>query len=317
MEQNVLLTKMIGIVVAVIVAAVVLVPICNSLTEGDGDNGGGGGAPDVVYENPASVFNYGYYNNTGQIEDFEITFSIGQQGFTINGEEFVFDLETMRMSNILVPIFASSSVIVTNLEGFGTMVLDSDSNTINIVTAGTEGTLICQDGVVTVTMNASPDPYSFQVDEPCYYYKEDGDYGVYTAESIAEGLYADADIGIIPYGIFRTSNIRIMVANNLYHDYGGGDGRAMYELTESDGKITNISWEIMGVTHDLTEVIAPESESGIVAFFPHSIGESGGGSSGGSDLGTAGTIIGIIPVFVILAILMGAVGLFYQNRKTI
>lgn len=44
---------------------------------------------------------------------------------------------------------------------------------------------------------------------------------------------------------------------------------------------------------------------------------NGGGSSGGNDLGVAGTIIGIIPVFVILAILMGAAGLFYQNRKTI
>lgn len=47
-------------------------------------------------------------------------------------------------------------------------------------------------------------------------------------------------------------------------------------------------------------------------------GSSGGGSSdsdGGNDLGVAGTIIGIIPVFVILAILMGAAGLFYQNRN--
>ena len=48
MEQNVLITKMIGIVVAVIVAAVVLVPICNSLTEGDGGSGSSGGSSSTV-----------------------------------------------------------------------------------------------------------------------------------------------------------------------------------------------------------------------------------------------------------------------------
>ena len=40
MEQNVFLTKMIGVVVAFVVLAVVLVPLCDSLA---GDNGGGGG----------------------------------------------------------------------------------------------------------------------------------------------------------------------------------------------------------------------------------------------------------------------------------
>lgn len=304
----------ITVVISMVVVGVVMIPIFNGIANDNGGDDGGGGSPEVVYENPASIFNYAYYDNTGQIEDFEITFSMSQLDITINGEEFVFDLETMRMSNILVPIFASSSVIVGQVEGFATMVLDS--NTIDIVTVGTEGTLVCQDGTVTVTMNVSPDPYSFQVDEPCYYYKKDGDYGIYTAERIAEGLYADADVGIIPYGIFNTDNRRLMIANNVYHDYGGeGDGYAMYELTESDGKITNISWEIMGEVYDLTEVIAPESESGLVAFFPHSVGESGGGSSdSGSDLGVAGTILAVIPIFVVLSIIMYAVQYFRGNK---
>ena len=112
---------------------------------------------------------------------------------------------------------------------------------------------------------------------------------------VSEGIYSftpDTDNPDPGYAVYGTWELV---------DYGG------LNLTPEIYRIELGSQFMMSssVDTDPTDYVA---ESG-------SSGESGGSSSGGNDLGTAGTIIGIIPVFVILAILMGAAGLFYQNRN--
>lgn len=166
-----------------------------------------------------------------------------------------------------------------------------------------------------------------EIDMEIIYLQENGDY-VY-----AEGLDFDS----------LSSEAIVMGYNRDERRESPADWDEWVVVLGYDGAISGLTSDTVtyATAHNVSGSIQPtepleitstnpisvsvEFEDGHVSTFTIDsaiipVGGSGGGSSsdsGSSDLGTAGTIIAIIPVFVILAILMGAVGLLYQNRKAI
>ena len=416
MEQNVLVTKMIGIVVAVIVAAVVLVPICNSLTEGDGGSGGGGegGTTDYVVLNDLETM----YGEIGVSVPFKTLQSYtfleipmvdpySNTSKSINELDLTLDMNFIEQISGVENVGASLSqnIYLLNLwayyeddSGFGFAIYLSHSHetpdTANklmfyidkgltqqygFVEDISAFSLTVHDGVITLSVDGyKTDETSIEIRESVsiqdisvvdLVYVSDDEIGWVGGDMYADGLeepYPDLMVGSVfqtailsidydmagvegfaeTYPLIKVENIqnntlkgtvnvnavseegfiiqdKYFIVEYEIHLIETSNG--VYRFVNDEEAST--TWTIIGnVGLDGAEYTDADlghvylwSGDGFVSSInanPVEISESGNGSSsGGNDLGVAGTIIGIIPVFVILAILMGAAGLFYQNRN--
>lgn len=376
MEQNVLLTKMIGIVVAVIVAAVVLVPICNSLTEGDGGSGGGdqgqpGDPGDYVMLNDMREM----YANIGvstEITGFKeyvrsVTPTLSEPiHITLNDlyeYSSLFTRTEIDSRSAYMDIFVLDDNDTLNM-GMINLTIDGNSYdphvNVYIGTNGTTGETL--DNITDFDITVETD-YSYTL---YYHYHTnlvDEDIRLEGVASYVRMFSDEDNVWTIPFVYTNYFDIPYMkVTDGSYlsvrYDVYGDTGsysiqsiRLTSQMLEQgeiplSGKVVHdgIEYTLQATYTDITAtsesgvyeivygveptvtVLSPSEISEDLEFYVFvdlvssmnanpSAGESGGSSSGGNDLGTAGTIIGIIPVFVILAILMGAAGLFYQNRN--
>ena len=382
MEQNVLVTKMIGIVVAVIVAAVVLVPICNSLTEGDGGSDGGSGG-----EDQAQTGNPGDYVMLNDMR--EMYADIGVSTEITGFKEYVRSATPTLSEPIhitLNDLYEYSSLFTRTEIDSRTAVMDifvlDDNDTLNMgmINLTIEGNsydpyvkvFIGTDGAVGETLDNITDfditvetDYSYTL---YYHYHTnlvDEDIRLEGVASYVRMFSDEDNVWTIPFvytNYFDTPYMKVTDGSYLsvrYDVYGdtGSYSIQSIRLTSQmleqgeiplSGKVVHdgIEYTLQATYTDITAtsesgiyeivygaepevtVLSPSEVSEDLEFYISvdlvssmnanpSAGSSGGDSSGVSDLGVTGTIIGIIPVFVILAILMGAAGLFYQNRKTI
>ena len=379
MEQDVLVTKMIGIVVAVIVAAVVLVPVCNSIADNGGSSSGGGGDsgsgsggegttgtvytiadqysqtyPDWPYKsyqiyNPtiegSSPFNITTSDIVGVLDNFR---SMGiASGFSIDLAQIITD--TFEINSYVrvnqyteggLEYRAGFQVALFGEEQYNVYMFDT--NTAQNQQQGKQGSfeLICaSDGTYTLDMSyyygggMVSKSYSGQVS--LLTFLSQNEVGYYTMElgseftlPIFEGQeyittideYDNDDDYLLSCAICPT-DISVDTSAGQY-TLTGTHNDTTYTLS---GNIEQSDSETKIIIDPSAEIITQpsvENYVGLRMIYASTQGIVGGGGEGGSsdsgsDLGVAGTIIGIIPVFVILAILMGAVGLFYQDRKTI
>lgn len=376
---------MIGIVVAVIVAAVVLVPICNSLTEGDGGSGGSGDDsqgyvkindlheymaecdwtfPDNIKsfqiydeDNISELPNISYdleymlaleqgFSHTGQdnITLCEYSYEYGEGedrvAATINVDEDGVYLESTLINQSTNQSLDFRHTYMASLSSFLLTISDSGNDKVMTLqmeytgsSAGTysnswvlnKATVISEseDGWIQILSNYENVPIN--VSEGCnvlwfwIVMKQFGPDSRVQLDSEVASVFHESDV----------SDGKWTVSGGSVYDEDNDDtytDSSVWALESGENGVwqTSIIAESMTVFNTQNVDIIQLEGQGIndsvmnyVGTHGYASSSGGGDSSGGSDLGVAGTIIGIIPVFVILAILMGAVGLFYQNRKTI
>lgn len=379
MEQNVLVTKMIGIVVAVIVAAVVLVPICNSLTEGDGGSGSGGGGSyaglvtDLRYADMDEVRSdfyiyhisfcgsaYDHETDTGLsgvFIEYSLTLSPNssdapEEGVLLSyvvpspipfsqieeyNEQYSFsmpisigvDREGKTYTEILIGGYAYDYEDEARWELYRSTyyvgVDDSwNPSTEDITTefAASGATSDDDNNYPTNTYMLYPGGDYVYVDNPVY---SEGDKVIHVDGLWEVGSADDKPIwtrGISAY-IGQIGDMQTGIGCSLKiwdyeNDYENELNVALQSVTVGTSAVSNgtrLDGIVADAQFDDMEVVQYDFRGRAIVLYDGEGGGSGGSSDSGSDLGVAGTIIGIIPVFVILAILMGAAGLFYQNRN--
>lgn len=386
MEQNVLVTKMIGIVVAVIVAAVVLVPICNSLTEGDGSSDGGSGGSsstvpvdgnmlnsinDVLVDDGVTSTYTGYDvypDDRGYVAPISFTKDDAQgylDSVTKTGDMYYNTVnipiirinntpmgstedhvESMEIGVLVNKSDGSKDTYLRAVLGYGGDIVSivdeslSAYQTVSITIredATADITIVGGSSNVSLTVSDTVDEVLFLSDsENCWMFfnlTPASDYLVVEEGSaIQVGLMLGAMIDGERTMAIRGATVELtadMISNlQATTTFTGTFASENYNITVSIPLRYNDNTDKIYLDRSAEGTISGEynqelyvegygSYVSTMNVVPASGGSPGGDSSGSSDLGVAGTIIGIIPVFVILAILMGAVGLFYQNRKTI
>lgn len=180
MESNIsenVTPKLVGMIVAIIVLACVMIPICNSLVS-DG-NGGGSGSGEITASNEQYVLSKMAY---GTNPTFEITPS--------NEESSILGCYKMAVlyadsTNLIYRYSENESERVYHIitDSFNTL-----SDGINVSTIST----VVSDGQ-TVTVNyvdsdSNSQQYSFDIASPCYYADANGEYGLYINPSVNQGL---------------------------------------------------------------------------------------------------------------------------------
>lgn len=376
---------MIGIVVAVIVAAVVLVPICNSLTEGDGGSGGEGD------NNPILVNNYKDYYEAWGIDTSlmgtmvytpdkypELPFTIDLDLDDLNqkselvkpatDDTYDFPIQYVTLDYLSVGgddlqalvffrMFEGEQTKVWCGGGSGEssfsprptseflsyhLVVNSDySATLDYVTDNNR--TVSVSGNIDEIKIATEDIVNGWVNINGGYANEGEVFGpIYVSSGTVlkfrcfvglNDYYGNSDIS---YTVSKEdiSNNKITINTDIPFEENEGSAAVKISMDLTSTDRTGIS-RIVGNDYNMivVEVLSPDPNEewySVSSIYNVSMlntnpdaGETVGdvsdtpSSSAGNDLGVAGTIIGIIPVFVILAILMGAAGLFYQNRKAI
>lgn len=394
MEQGTFLSKTIGIVIAVIVSAVVLIPICNSIADNGGGGGNGGGGNDdgaegvlwnldepgyLAWETGHSSFYLDSYSLPDDLVE-EIEVEVDGSTETLNGIKLTYeDIQSYGLS---------FGYIGDNNSYYQVMFLDANSPVgaymviapdVLIYFNGTTAIMARYDGSTFYTNIPLPGlhrsvPVQFAVNDDEYaegyteqYYSEIGDpdsvdaddgyYYIYVNNGGVQGespsvstlrslditnpleggetsslsSYAVGFRGIYPSGVGLTvSTYEEYSINNTYTEaeaiaegildvYDNGKYKTVYLMPTAHtanlpgGSNADYYGWGTGVQNATVGVVEqpPYDAEDFVTEDP-----SSGGGDGGNDLGTAGTIIKIIPIFVILGIIMGTVTLFYQNRQT-
>lgn len=239
MESNIsenVTPKLVGMIVAIIVLACVMIPICNSLVS-DG-NGGGSGSGEITASNEPYVINKMAY---GTNPVFEITPTEDKTKMPVLYADSTTAI--LRLGN-------RDSVLYINGEG-----ISDNLDMINVFTI----TKVTSDGQ-TVTVDflnrqSASDSYSFDIASPCYYADANGEYGVYinpsalsqlppiiTAPSTYDSLYIPIDY--TPH-IIASTNMSLMMGYDKGHIWGI-NADIKYQPTEyydiSDNKITDAGW---------------------------------------------------------------------------
>ena len=416
--DNTLLSKMIGIVVAVIVAAVVLVPICNSLTEGDGGSGGGGegDTTDYVVLNDLETM-YGeidvsvpfktlqsyifletpivdpYSNLSKSINELDLTLdmnfieqisAVENVGASLSQNLYLLNLWAYHEddSGFSFAIYLSNSHGTPDTSNKLMFYIDKEpAQQYGFVEDISAFLLTAHNGVITLSVDGyTTDETFIEIRESVHIQDTSVVDLVYVSDDevgwVGGDIYADGADGLEePYPDLMVGSVFQTSILSIDYDMAGVEGFAeTYPLIKVENiqnntlkgtvNVNAVSEEgfIIQDKYFIVEYEIPliETSNGVYRFVndeeasttwtiignvgldgaeytdanlghtylwsgdgfvssinanPVEISESGGGSSGNGDLGVAGTIIGIIPVFVILAILMGAVGLFYQNRN--
>ncbi len=173
-----------------------------------------------------------------------------------------------------------------------------------------------------VTVTSPNDSRDYPIDGPCYIISDTGDYGVFTQNNLSEGVYVGSDILTDFNGPItgQDSVLRFVQIFNMNFSTSMYETSSRlqdtYALTIEDGMLKDIGWE-GGYRQTGNNPMAEYGHiSAQYVILPLSADNgSGGGSSGNGNLGVAGTILAVVPIFVVLGILMYAVQYFRDPRK--
>lgn len=239
MESNIsenVTPKLVGMIVAIIVLACVMIPICNSLVS-DG-NGGGSGSGETTVSNEQYVINKMAYDTN---PTFEITPTENKTQMPVLYADSTTAI--LRLGN-------RDTVLHINGEG-----ISDNLGRVNVTTI----TKVTSDGqTVTVDYtdrNSTAQQYEFEIASPCYYADANGEYGVYinpsaisqlppniTVSSTYDSLYVPNDY--TPHIIYSV-NMSLMMGYDKGHIWGI-NADIKYQPTEyydiSDNKITDAGW---------------------------------------------------------------------------
>lgn len=177
-----------------------------------------------------------------------------------------------------------------------------------------------------VTVTLPNNSWDYSISGPSYIISDTGDYGVFSQNNLSEGVYVGSDILTDFNGPITGQDSDLGFSQIFNMNFSSSVYETTprlqdtYALTIEDGMLKGIGWN-GGYRQTGNN---PMSQYGYISaqyvILPLSAdGGSGGDSSDddGDDLGTTGTLIRTIPIFVALGLIVGIVGLFYQNRKTI
>lgn len=250
MESNIsenVTPKLVGMIVAIIVLACVMIPICNSLVS-DG-NGGGSGSGEITASNEQYALSKMAY---GTNPTFEITPS--------NEESSILGCYKMAV------LYADSTNLIyrySENEGERVYHIITDSfNTLSDATNVSTISTVVSDGH-TVTVNyvdsdSNSQQYSFDIASPCYYADANGEYGLYINPSVYQGmafppgmtppsvgydsLYIPNDY--TPHIIGATAlDLNMAYDNGYIFGYTGGSIRNFSTYTTvSNNQITDAGW---------------------------------------------------------------------------
>ena len=380
--DNTMISKMIGIVVAVIVVAVVLVPICNSIM--DNGNGGDGGNSSQEYVKindlheymaecdwtfPDNIKSFQMYNKDNISELPNISYDLEymlafEQGFSHTGEDYIdlseymyeyaegdervavtigVDEDGVYFTSFLInqSTNQSQSFLKTHMTSVSSFLLTiSDSGNDKVMTLQMEytggnlsglysnswvldkATVISEseDGWIKTLTEYENVPIN--VSEGCdvlwvwVVAKQLGPNSGVQVESEVASVFHESDVSDGKW-IVSGGSVYDEYTNDTYTD------SSVWALESRENGVwqTSIFAESMTVLNTQNVDVIQLEGQGFNDSFIEYVGTHGyigsGGDGTSSDPGIIGTLIGIIPVFVIMAILMGAVGLFYQNRKAI
>lgn len=308
-----------------VVVGVVMIPIFNGIAnDNGGDDGGGTGE---VLENPVNP-NVPFsleYAEKGNVPDFSFELNAYSGDCTLNGESLTIQNPYVNLMN--TSIFYSESVAVLLSEG---MVFVNFSTLEVGVASSISITSVNENLTVTTTLNQTSNQYEISdFGEWCYYPSINGHFS--TAMDSSDLPTEDEDIPegvvLLRNGIYYDRNYPTCPALTGYLNSEGSENPLgicyfdkkyilstntnqieqgidyTYTLND-DGAITGVEWEGVQAEHWVVSIV-----------YPHIVEISSGGSSdSGSDLGTVGTIMAVIPIFVILGILMYAVQYFRGNK---
>lgn len=194
-----------------------------------------------------------------------------------------------------------------------------------------------EDGQVTLWNGESPNgnEVTYDLDGGVYIYDPNGEYAPISPQievefvpDVGENFTATWDNYLTLNGDADMIAVSVNAGSYIYgseYIYDGFGPASMYEtvpttlmppsLTIENGKLTGASFVTGAPGYNST---TPSDAGNVIItsmILPMSIDNGSGGNGGGSDNGVVNTLIGVIPVFVILAILMGTVTMFYQGRE--
>lgn len=373
MEQNVFLTKMIGIIVAVIVTAVVLMPICNSLTEGDGGSGG----ETVLVTNSGEY----YYNDVGKdigattytfptslteddlkmaniavngtsVLEYPMPEWVSETAFDVVGTSvplFIFKtadgkygVEGVSAGGVSTEdgdTFTDAEEITANAgliyyryilgeeevsSAFSFMSLFLNDVTSNSPTVTIDNGTVSYSGFAEGNLESLNGEYLLRLSDS----KTEGDYCLADNNQSDSQMFVASDTEMYMWNIFGSVYVEtdddvgsIVTREGCTSLFGAGTVDTIASNSEAFNKWENgLTFEVVKTTADngLLSISSMEVGGNDQNYFgryivPTKITESS--SESGSDLGVAGTILAVVPIFVVLGILMYAVQYLRDPRK--
>ena len=361
--QNVFLSKTISIVVAIIVVAVVLVPICDAASHG---GNGGGENTDPSDSTGEYYFRTATQESTDQMYiwvDFDEANNRLEIYVGLNDTE-VFDMKeipyivdgivTSTQYNICVPLVMGmdmeGDLTYVFLEGLYSYDSVEEESTFSIMTNGyyideNDTRLQVKGDVIPLQLKDQAQGIPVIAFDGAKYIAPNGDYVWADKPVVADDtqieffyLYYDYD-GTTSESFYYgyVGNINGLTQTAPYNvwagleSWEGGEFNGWYlddmdvNLNTSSGpsgttRIESIdliptytdSNTTKQITHTATHALVPVN---VADGVENTITAGNDGSSDSGNGGIVGTLIDVIPIFVILAILMGTIALFYQNRN--
>ena len=323
-------SKVLSLIVAIVVFACVLVPVLDTV-----QNGNSGGGDVTALSNEQYVLSKMAY---GENPTFDITMEYSLK--TLDEIEYmgqVVQLNAVEMSIIYADaqtvIYMPYSVMMGGSEPLP-VILHIDNTTfdepyLEEISIRDSQLRIVSDGTQVNVYESETITYTFDIVSPCYYSDPNGEYGCYVNPEVFALIAQDLELDGIDYTPTYPASLYITDGYTPYFVYPPvGDLRLAYGdcgqsniieshvksctpyYTVADGQISDVGWDYeIDVPHGGESNIRTGTAVGHYMILPNTIsGESGG--SGGSDSGNSGitnTLIGLIPIFVVLGLLMFAV----------
>lgn len=335
-----MMPKIISLIVAIVVFACVLVPICSSLANsGQNDSDSGSGGDGTALSNEQYVLSKMAYGEHPTFDiNVDLTGMVALDEITYEGQTIPLTAPSMAI------IYADAQTTVYLNAGIGyggqiePMILHIDDTTfddpyLEVISVNGLSRVVSDGNEVTAYYTNGE--YTFDIASQCYYSNPNGAYGCYVNPELfallAQGMEQDGIdyIPTYPTSLYITDGYTPYFVHPV-----GGELREAYRdcgqsnITESfvksctpyytvaDGQITDVGWDYeIDVPYGGESNITTGTAIGQFMILPNTIGgESGEGSGGSTDMGMAGTLISIIPVFVALALILYIVGMFYTNK---
>lgn len=318
LDSTSMTNKVISLIVAIIVFACVLIPVLDAI--GSGDSGGG----DTAYTNTGDY----YYTSTAgktftvekidHVDTNDIALSTelrtnGQTTYTWDwSDEYEYVIYPLGFDeNILFEYFGSTYAWASGEESDAiyrpTSIDNAEDHTQTYIWTIT-------DGIVTYIVNNESVTAPFQLDyiltnEPSEYVVADSPVTVEYDTPLLFGINYDDAVG----GAYNVicGNITPAIGNN----------NVELSLTYPDDCSASVSFTVsdLGDAMRISDISLAYSERGgqytipAKPIVPTVVEISGSGSD--SDSGIVGTLIGIIPIFVALALVIGVVSMFYNPNR--
>ena len=287
MKTNIL-TLVITLVVGVILAGSLLVPVLNDAQSTIG--------PDVTYTSVNLNPNPGNFDALTTSTDIEYT--ISTDGITYNGDSMTWNRTLNR------------GILIYSDAGYITVKTDDSPSPAVVVYNITDSTITNTTLTVPVTISVSNgavvagETTLFEFTKGFYNVNEGGKYAcVYNLNNYTQSPYIKSDLDVISYGMYTTGE------NDTYYEYVNGEIVTHEEFTNG---ITVTKTLVEGTT-DIYKLTGFEIDVGGETFTPYYVFIPAS-VTGHAASGAEYALLGAIPIMVIVAILMVAIGAIAYRR---